>query len=185
MAQQFALTDDTPTYNPRYADAFVVFAVTVLSLAIGVWCLLRLGFALWMGTAAALAAYAVLLAVHLAVRRSLVAADDDMPDREPGDIWMQSPYAPNEPAPHVRGLAGLGCATFAGRGDRTLDPGGKGWREGPGRGAATAQTCGALRFSAQAGPLSAARPASRPCIAFGQGAQRRRSPAPPARRSRR
>ena len=78
MAQQFALTDDTPTYNPRYADAFVVFAVTVLSLAIGVWCLLRLGFALWMGTAAALAAYAVLLSVHLAVRRSLVAADDHL-----------------------------------------------------------------------------------------------------------
>jgi len=101
MAQQFALTDDTPTYNPRYADAFVVFAVTVLSLAIGVWCLLRLDFALWMGTAAALAAYAVLLAVHLAVRRSLVAADDDMPDREPGDLWMQGPYAPSEPAPHV------------------------------------------------------------------------------------
>src|SRR5262245_6074181 len=106
MAQQFALTDDTPTYNPRYADAFVVFAVTVLSLAIGVWCLLRLGFTLWMGTAAALAAYAVLLAVHLAVRRSLVAADDGVPDHDSGDIWMQSPYAPSEPASHVRDSQG-------------------------------------------------------------------------------
>ena len=35
MAQQFALTDDTPAYNPRYTDAFVVFSVTVLSCAIG------------------------------------------------------------------------------------------------------------------------------------------------------
>ena len=60
MAQQFALTHDTPAYNPRYADAFVVFSVTVLSLAIGVWCMLRLGLSLWMGTVAALAVYAVL-----------------------------------------------------------------------------------------------------------------------------
>jgi cyclic-di-GMP phosphodiesterase TipF (flagellum assembly factor) len=101
MAQQFALTDDTPAYNPRYADAFVVFAVTVLSLAIGVWCLLRLGLALWMGTVAALAVYAVLLSVHLAVRRSLVAVDGAAADREPGDVWMQNPYAPDEPTPQI------------------------------------------------------------------------------------
>ena len=99
MAQQFALTDDTPAYNPRYADAFVVFSVTVLSLAIGIWCMLRLGLALWMGTAAALAVYAVLLSVHLLVRRSLVAADGPAADREPGDVWMQSPYGPDEPEP--------------------------------------------------------------------------------------
>ena len=101
MAQQFALTDDTPAYNPRYADAFVVFSVTVLSLAIGVWCLLRLGLALWMGTVAALAVYAVLLSVHLMVRRSLVAVDGTAADREPGDVWMQSPYAPDEPMQQI------------------------------------------------------------------------------------
>jgi cyclic-di-GMP phosphodiesterase TipF (flagellum assembly factor) len=101
MAQQFALTHDTPTYNPRYADAFVVFSVTVLSLAIGVWCLLRLGLALWMGTVAALAIYAVLLSVHLLVRRSLVAVDGPSADREPGDIWMQSAGAVAEPTQHV------------------------------------------------------------------------------------
>ena len=101
MAQQFALTDDTPAYNPRYADAFVVFSVTVLSLAIGVWCLLRLGLALWMGTVAALAVYAVLLSVHLLVRRSLVAVDGAAADREPGDVWMRSPYAPDEPMQQI------------------------------------------------------------------------------------
>ena len=125
MAQQFALTHDTPTYNPRYADAFVVFSVTVLSLAIGVWCLLRLGLALWMGTVAALAIYAVLLSVHLLVRRSLVAVDGPSADREPGDIWMQSADALAEPTQHVPEY-GSGCAECAGRGDRTLDPGGTG-----------------------------------------------------------
>ena len=97
MAQQFALTHDTPAYNPRYADAFVVFSVTVLSLAIGVWCMLRLGLTLWMGTVAALAVYAVLLLVHLGVRRSLIAVEDASADREAGDIWTQDPDAPVEP----------------------------------------------------------------------------------------
>jgi cyclic-di-GMP phosphodiesterase TipF (flagellum assembly factor) len=97
MAQQFALTHDTPAYNPRYADAFVVFSVTVLSLAIGVWCMLRLGLTLWMGTVAALAVYAVLLLVHLGVRRSLVAVDDASVEREAGEIWAQDPTAFVEP----------------------------------------------------------------------------------------
>src|SRR5262245_22194445 len=96
MAQQFALTHDTPAYNPRYADAFVVFSVTVLSLAIGVWCLLRLGLVLWMGTVAALVVYALLLTVHLAVRRSLVAVDGAAADRASGDLWTQNPYASDE-----------------------------------------------------------------------------------------
>src|SRR5262245_21372123 len=106
MAQQFALTHDTPAYNPRYADAFVVFSVTVLSLAIGVWCMLRLGLTLWMGTVTALAVYAVLLLVHLAVRRSLVALKAPADEREAGDLWTQGPYEPVEPAPHMAAEAG-------------------------------------------------------------------------------
>ena len=75
MAQQFALHDDTPAYNPRYADAFVVFAVTVLSLAVG--CLVpgaaRHGpVGRQRGGPCRLH---VLLSVHLLVRRSLIAAD--------------------------------------------------------------------------------------------------------------
>ena len=93
MAQQFALEHDSPAYNPRYADTFVVFAVTVLSLAIGVWCLLRLGLALWGGAVAALAVYAVLLSLHLAVRRSLVAADGAATESEHNDVWMRGPHA--------------------------------------------------------------------------------------------
>ena len=184
MAQQFALTDDTPAYNPRYADAFVVFSVTVLSLAIGIWCMLRLGLALWMGTAAALAVYAVLLSVHLLVRRSLVAADGPAADREPGDVWMQSPYAPDEPMQQIPEAARRRCAAFAGRGDRALDPGGTGWRKGPGRGAAATPPCRALRFPAETRALSAARSArGRSCFAFGQGARDGGSPASPARRN--
>jgi cyclic-di-GMP phosphodiesterase TipF (flagellum assembly factor) len=91
MAQQFAFDDDTPAYNPRYADAFVVFAVTVLSLAVGVWCLLRLGMALWGGTVTALAAYTVLLSIHLLVRRSLAPAEGGGGEREHADLWMRAP----------------------------------------------------------------------------------------------
>ena len=91
MAQQFALHDDTPAYNPRYADAFVVFAVTVLSLAAGAWCLVRLDMALWAGSVVALAVYTVLLSVHLLVRRSLIAADGGGGEREHADLWMRAP----------------------------------------------------------------------------------------------
>jgi cyclic-di-GMP phosphodiesterase TipF (flagellum assembly factor) len=75
MTQQFAVPDDSPTHNPRYSDAFVVFSVTVLSCAIGAWLLLRLGLALWMGSVAALGVYAALLSFHMLVRRSIVAAE--------------------------------------------------------------------------------------------------------------
>lgn len=91
MAQQFALHDDTPAYNPRYADAFVVFAVTVLSLAVGAWCLVRLDMALWAGSVVALAVYTILLSVHLLVRRSLIAADGGGGEREHADLWMRAP----------------------------------------------------------------------------------------------
>ena len=56
----------------RFADAFVVFAVTVLSLAVGAWFLLRLGLTLWSGTTAALAVYTLLLSLHLLVRRTFL-----------------------------------------------------------------------------------------------------------------
>jgi cyclic-di-GMP phosphodiesterase TipF (flagellum assembly factor) len=99
MAQQFALHDDIPAYNPRYADAFVVFSVTVLSLAVGAWCLVRLDMALWAGTVVALAAYTILLCVHLLVRRSLISADGGGGEREQADLWTRAPLeAPAEEA---------------------------------------------------------------------------------------
>src|SRR5215472_12832312 len=72
MTQQFAVPDDAPPHHPHYGDAFVVFAVTVLSCAVGAWLLLRLGAALWVGSVAALGVYAALLSLHLLVRRSLM-----------------------------------------------------------------------------------------------------------------
>jgi cyclic-di-GMP phosphodiesterase TipF (flagellum assembly factor) len=71
MTQQIAMPDSSPPNTPRYGDAFVVFSVTVLSCAIGAWLLQRLGLALWAGMVAALAVYAVLLSLHLLMRRSL------------------------------------------------------------------------------------------------------------------
>ncbi len=75
MARQIAITDEA-SINPRFADAFVVFSVTMLSLAFGAWFLLRLGLTLWSGMVAALAVYSALLAVHLVARRSLLAGGD-------------------------------------------------------------------------------------------------------------
>jgi cyclic-di-GMP phosphodiesterase, flagellum assembly factor TipF len=69
----------------RFADAFVVFAVTVLSLALGAWFLLQLGLALWSGTIAALVVYTLLLSLHLLVRRSLLFA---APKPSPRGSWV-------------------------------------------------------------------------------------------------
>jgi cyclic-di-GMP phosphodiesterase, flagellum assembly factor TipF len=98
MAQQFALDDDVPAYNPRYGDAFVVFAVTVLSLAVGVGCLLRLGMPLWAGTVTALAVYTVLLSLHLLVRRALVPVHNAGAEREHGDVWARAGHTSAEAA---------------------------------------------------------------------------------------
>src|SRR5437773_9387593 len=76
MTRQIAMTDEA-SINPRFADAFVIFSVTLLSLAFGAWFLLRLGLTLWAGMVAALAVYSALLSVHLVARRSLLVIADD------------------------------------------------------------------------------------------------------------
>src|SRR6185503_7328504 len=76
MTRQIAMTDEA-AINPRFADAFVIFSVTLLSLAFGAWFLLRLGLTLWAGMVAALAVYSALLSVHLIARRSLLASGDE------------------------------------------------------------------------------------------------------------
>jgi cyclic-di-GMP phosphodiesterase TipF (flagellum assembly factor) len=119
-----AITDEA-SINPRFADAFVVFSVTVLSLAFGAWFLLRLGLTLWAGMVAALAVYSALLSVHLVVRRSLIPVDDEgqaeraalhwarasdkrearpLPEARPPDAFSFRPskeptMAPSAPAP--------------------------------------------------------------------------------------
>jgi hypothetical protein len=76
MTRQIAMTDEAHI-NPRFADAFVIFSVTLLSLAFGAWFLLQLGLTLWAGMVSALAVYSALLSVHLVVRRSYVGGDDE------------------------------------------------------------------------------------------------------------
>ena len=73
MAQQLGIHDTDSSYG-RYADAFVIFSVTVLSMALGAWFLFQLELSLWPGMAAALTVYTVLLLFHLAIRRRLAGA---------------------------------------------------------------------------------------------------------------
>jgi EAL domain-containing protein (putative c-di-GMP-specific phosphodiesterase class I) len=88
MAGQLAVSDDLPE-APRFADAFVIFSVTVLSLAVGAWLLLRLKLALLSGTAAALAVYMLLLALHLLLRRTFLY--EPVPDPRGG--WVSHAMA--------------------------------------------------------------------------------------------
>lgn len=82
MARQ--KTAGAPSAGARFTDAFVIFAVTVVSLAIGAFLLLRIGLHVWTGLATALGIYAFLLMSHLIVRRgfqpkpaALGAADEE------------------------------------------------------------------------------------------------------------
>src|SRR5215813_14995045 len=85
MAQQLDIPDSMPAHG-RFADAFVIFSVTVLSMALGAWFLLQLGLSLWPGMAAALAVYTVLLLLHLLVRRALL--DDGGPETREEMQWI-------------------------------------------------------------------------------------------------
>jgi cyclic-di-GMP phosphodiesterase TipF (flagellum assembly factor) len=81
MSRQFAARE--PLYA-RFGDAFVILSVTLLSLALGVWFIARLGLELSSAMLAALGAYSILLLLHLLVRRTLMpAGDDQLPDDDP------------------------------------------------------------------------------------------------------
>jgi cyclic-di-GMP phosphodiesterase, flagellum assembly factor TipF len=85
MAQQLGIPGSHSSQG-RFADAFVIFSVTVLSMALGAWFLLQLGLSLWPGMAAALTVYTVLLLLHLLVRRSLL--DDDGTEAREEMQWI-------------------------------------------------------------------------------------------------
>lgn len=70
MAHQSGATVAS-TAGARLTDAFVIFAVTVVSLALGAWMLLHLGLKFWSGMALALGIYAFLLSMHLMLRKSV------------------------------------------------------------------------------------------------------------------
>jgi cyclic-di-GMP phosphodiesterase, flagellum assembly factor TipF len=89
MAQQLGIPGPQSSHG-RFADAFVIFSVTVLSMALGAWFLLQLGLSLWPGMAAALTVYTVLLLFHLLVRRSLI-------DSGAGDARDEMQWIAGEP----------------------------------------------------------------------------------------
>ncbi|KAB2914607.1 MAG: EAL domain-containing protein [Hyphomicrobiaceae bacterium] len=101
MTQQFGIPDAAP-HEARFSDIFVIFSVTVLSLASGAWLLAQVGVALWWAMIGALAIYSVLLSVHLLVRRSLVAAASRPAADDHDTDWLGDQLDLGEPPPrHV------------------------------------------------------------------------------------
>lgn len=86
MAQQTATISHSP-YPARFADTFVVFSVTVMSLAIGAWALLQHKLALWEGMIASLAVYSALLSIHLIARRNFMSFEETLADLEEEGPW--------------------------------------------------------------------------------------------------
>lgn len=105
MTQQLGIADTAP-YG-RAADAFVILSVTVLSLALGAWFLIRLGLTLWWGMVVAMAIYATLLSVHLLVRRSFM--DTDVVFADDSVDWLSST---SDPQLQQRGSAERVPGTF-------------------------------------------------------------------------
>src|SRR5262245_13970320 len=99
MTQQLGIPGSLSSQG-RFADAFVIFSVTVLSMALGAWFLLQLGLSLWPGMAAALTVYTVLLLLHLLVRRSLL--DDGGSDTREEMQWIAGEPDLDAPAPDRR-----------------------------------------------------------------------------------
>jgi cyclic-di-GMP phosphodiesterase TipF (flagellum assembly factor) len=74
MTRQLANSDAGPRHA-NAADVFVIFSVTLLSLAAGAGLLAQLGLAVWWAMVGSLAIYAALLSLHLVARRSFAALD--------------------------------------------------------------------------------------------------------------
>ncbi len=132
MTQQFGTPDAAP-HEARFSDIFVIFSVTVLSLASGAWLLAQVGVALWWAMIGAFAIYSVLLSVHLVLRRSLVAAASQPVAGEHDTDWLSSQLELGEPlarhaftnAPPPRASAGVEPKLFqeAPRPTSALEPG--------------------------------------------------------------
>jgi cyclic-di-GMP phosphodiesterase TipF (flagellum assembly factor) len=74
MARQSAKAQP---FHARFGDAFVILSVTLLSLASGAWLITNLGLELSSAMLASLAIYCVLLLLHLLVRRTFAADEDE------------------------------------------------------------------------------------------------------------
>jgi EAL domain-containing protein (putative c-di-GMP-specific phosphodiesterase class I) len=74
MTRQSANSDAAPR-QASFSDVFVIFSVTLMSLAAGAGLLAQLGLAIWWAMVGALAVYAMLLSLHLVARRQFAAID--------------------------------------------------------------------------------------------------------------
>lgn len=90
MSRQFA--EPEPFYA-RFSDAFVLLAVTLLSLALGAWFIARLELELTSALLGALGAYCTLLLLHLLVRRRLMAPDEDRAPPADDPHWQSDAAA--------------------------------------------------------------------------------------------
>jgi cyclic-di-GMP phosphodiesterase TipF (flagellum assembly factor) len=105
MTRQFA---EPEPLHERFADAFVILSVTLLSLALGAWLIARLQFGLSSAMLASLGVYCTLLLLHLVVRRTLAPAREPDADPARGDAhWGAGEGAgrfEQELAHHLAGL---------------------------------------------------------------------------------
>src|SRR5262245_718949 len=85
MTRQSAYSDAAPR-QASFSDVFVIFSVTLLSLAAGAGLLAQLGLAIWWAMVGALAIYAALLSLHLVARRQFAAIDRAATERLQAEI---------------------------------------------------------------------------------------------------
>lgn len=85
MTRQSANSDAAPR-QASFSDVFVIFSVTLLSLAAGAGLLAQLGLAIWWAMVGALAIYAALLSLHFVARRQFTAIDQAASERLQAEI---------------------------------------------------------------------------------------------------
>ena len=105
---------------------FVIFAVTLMSLAAGAGLLAQLGLAIWWAMVGALAIYAGLLSLHLVARRQFAAIDTAASERLQAEIDALMP-AGSEPSHPNLDDAFTTTDRTALRGDEVPSP----WNIGP------------------------------------------------------
>jgi cyclic-di-GMP phosphodiesterase, flagellum assembly factor TipF len=105
------------------ADVFVIFAVTLLSLAAGAGLLAHLGVAVWWAMVGSLAVYAALLSLHLVARRQLAALDQAATDRLQAEIDALMPAQEDLPQHDLGGDFGRDFRSDFGTRERMPLPG--------------------------------------------------------------
>ena len=85
MTRQSANSDAAPR-QASFSDVFVIFSVTLMSLAAGAGLLAQLGLAIWWAMVGSLAIYAALLSLHFVARRQFAALDQAASERLQAEI---------------------------------------------------------------------------------------------------